>query len=464
MSDTGIDAVAEERDTGKLWAIQIKFHEEPLRAEDIATFLALSGRKEFSYRLIVTSSSLGPKADELEYLKNLVASLDEMNLPTGTDEKNPLLDVKVKRSFKQTDVWKYGKIYYNETVEVSDDYFDSLDKCGVDNKEDIVVSYLFSSQELEYKAREVSGDMTNTHQVVVEFDKRYVDKVMNRLSFYHFHNLKKYIPLLKSREQFLGENWLNIFNRTVYAIVPRSMTKDDLRPNEKLKILETHFMDVAKKIKNGYKKRRGTNKFIGYPIREYITDYRKRVPNYDTSIIGNDTNPQKVDRYEIKEDYYVYDSAIINQTEKQLIDRIGERVEELKEKYSDVYLIRMDENMHRESAKSHKLKLHQFGSNHKEIRLEGFQPDFILYLKNADFIVQIFIEPKGRNIEEEQWKEDLLLYINEHEAEIMFEDETEDVKIKGVKFYTMNDGRNTLKQIGQIALGRAFKGLSVQDW
>lgn len=42
--------------------------------------------------------------------------------------------------------------------------------------------------------------------------------------------------------------------------------------------------------------------------------------------------------------------------------------------------------------------------------------------------------------------------------------ETEDVKIKGVKFYTMNDGRNTLKQIGEIALGRAFKGLSVQDW
>nr|WP_017554421.1 DEAD/DEAH box helicase family protein [Heyndrickxia coagulans] len=402
--------------------------------------------------------------NEPQYLKNLVEALDEMNLPTGMDGKNQLLDVKVKKSFKKTDVWKYGKIYYNETVEVSDDYYDSLDKYGVDNKNDIIVPYLFSSQELEYKAREVTGDMTNIHHVIVEFDKRYVHKVMNRLSFYHFHHLKKYIPLLKSREQFLGENWLNIFNRTVYAIVPRSMTKDDLRPNEKLKILETYFMDVAKKIKTGYSKRRGTNKFIGYPIREYLTDYRKRVPNYDTSRMLLDTNPQKVNRFEIKEDYYVYDSAIINQTEKQLIDRIGERVAELKEKYSDVYLIRMDENMHRESAKSHKLKLHQFGSNHKEIRLEGFQPDFILYLKNADFIVQIFIEPKGRNIEEEQWKEDLLLYINEHESDILFEDETEEVKIKGVKFYTMNDGRNTIKQIGEIALGREMKGLSIQEF
>ncbi|GIN59490.1 type III restriction endonuclease subunit R [Lederbergia ruris] len=401
--------------------------------------------------------------NEPQYLKNLVESLNEMNLPTGTDEKNPLLNVKVKRSFKQTDVWKYGKIYYNETVEVSDDYYDSLEKYGVDNKKDIMIPYLFSSQELDYKDREVTGDVTNTHHVAVEFDKRYVNKVMNRISFYHFHNLKKYIPLLKSREQFLGENWLNLYNRTVYAIVPRSMTKDDLRPNEKLKILEAYFMDVAKKIKAGYNKRRGTNKFIGYPIKEYITNYRKRVPNYDTSRILMDTNPQKVQRFEMKEDYFVYDSAIINQTEKQLIDRIGERVNEFKEQYSDVYLIRMDENMHRESAKNHQLKLHQFGYDHNEIRLEGFQPDFILYLKNADFIVQIFIEPKGRDMEEEQWKEDLLLYINEQEAEIMFEDETEDVKIKGVKFYTMNDGRNTIKQIGEIALGRAFKGLSVQE-
>lgn len=401
--------------------------------------------------------------NEPQYLKNLVESLTEMNLPTGTDEKNPLLDVKVKSSFKQTDVWKYGKIYYNETIEVSDDYYDSLDKYGVDNKKDIVIPYIFASQELAYKDGKIIGEMSDTHHVPVEFDKRYLIKVMNRISFYHFRQLKAYVPLLKSREQFLkDENWLNMFNRTVYAIVPRSMTKDDLKPSEKLKILESYFLDVAKKIKAGYNKRRGTNKFIGYPIKEYVTNYRKRVPNYDTSRMLMEGNLQKVERFEIKEDYFVYDSAIINQTEKQLIDRIGERIEELKEQYSDVYLIRMDENMHRESAKNHKLKLHQFGNGHRDIRLEGFQPDFILYLQNADFFVQIFIEPKGMNIEEEQWKEDLLLYINEHEEDIIFEDEVENVKIKGVKFYTMNDGRNTIKHIGEIALGRDFKGLSTK--
>lgn len=401
--------------------------------------------------------------NEPQYLQNLVKALNEMNLPTGTDEKNPLLDVKVKPSFKRTDVWKYGKIYYNETVRIEDEYYDSLEKYGIDNKKDIVIPYLLTMKELEYKDTETGGDFSNTHQVVVTFDQRYVNKAMNRITFYHFDNLKKYIPLLNSREQFIGEKWLNLFNRTVYATVPETMKADDLRPDEKLAILETYLFDVAKKIKSGYSKRRGTGKFVGFPIKDYITNYRKRVPNYDTSRLFNDRSPQQVRRYVINDEHFVYDTAIVNQTEKQLIDRVLVRVDELKEEYNDVYLIRMDENMHRESVKNEHLKLHQFGLTHEEIHLEGFQPDFILYLENADFVVQIFIEPKGRNIEEEQWKEDLLMYINEHEAEIFFEDEVDNVKIKGVKFYTMNDERNALKQLAEITLGREFKGLSVDE-
>lgn len=400
--------------------------------------------------------------NEPQYLKNLVSALDEMNLPTGEDKKNPLIDVKVKPSFKRTDVWKYGKVFYNETVEVADDYYDSLEKYGVNTKNDEYIPYISALKEVGYKDTEVNEDYTNAYHVALTFDERYVKKVINRLSFYHFANLKKYIPLLTSREEFLGEKWLNIYNRTIYVTIPRTMDSSILTPTEKLNILERYFSDVAKQIKAGFSKQRGTGKFIGYPIKEYIGNYRKRVPNYDTGKVFGQNDPQTVQRYELKEDYYVYDSAIINLTEKQLIDRLTERVTELKEQYEDVYLIRMDENMHRESAKNNKLKLHQFGSGHDEVNLAGFQPDFILYLQNADYLIQIFIEPKGRNIEEEQWKEDLLTYINEHEAELIFEDEITNVKIKGVKFYTINDGRGAIRQLGEIALGRAFKGLSVE--
>src|SRR5690625_1066665 len=168
--------------------------------------------------------------NEPQYLKNLVNALDEMNLPTGEDKKNPPLDVKVKPSFKRTNVWKHGKIYYNETIEVSDDYYDSLEKYGIDNQEDIVRPYIFAAQELGYKDKDIHEDYANTHNVAITFDERYIKKVMNRLSFFHFDNLKKYIPLLKSREEFLTEKWLNIYNRTFYVTVPDTMTEADLSP------------------------------------------------------------------------------------------------------------------------------------------------------------------------------------------------------------------------------------------
>jgi predicted helicase len=61
--DSGIDIVAREREGGQLWAIQVKYHKSKLQLDDIATFLALSGRKDFAKRMLVTSSSLGSIAE-----------------------------------------------------------------------------------------------------------------------------------------------------------------------------------------------------------------------------------------------------------------------------------------------------------------------------------------------------------------------------------------------------------------
>ncbi len=114
--------------------------------------------------------------NEPQYLKNLVSALDEMNLPTGKDDKNPPLEVKVKPSFKRTDVWKYGKVYYNETIEVDDDYYDSLEKYGIDTQEDVIIPYIFALKEVSYKDEQVQEDYTNAYNVALTFDRRYVEK------------------------------------------------------------------------------------------------------------------------------------------------------------------------------------------------------------------------------------------------------------------------------------------------
>src|SRR5699024_11150457 len=133
----------------------------------------------------------------------------------------------------------------NETVEVTDDYYDSLEKYGVNTTKHEIIPYIASLKELSYKDTEVQEDYTNAYNVPIEFDERYVNKIMIRLSFYHFSNVKRYMPLLRLREEFLGEDWLNIYNRTIYVTIPRTMDSSIFTPNEQLKILERSFNDVA---------------------------------------------------------------------------------------------------------------------------------------------------------------------------------------------------------------------------
>ncbi len=152
----------------------------------------------------------------------------------------------------------------------------------------------------------------------------------------------------------------------------------------------------------------------------------------------------------------------MNQLEHQLLERIKSRMGLLREKYGkNVYLFRMDENMHRESAKAEKLKLHQYGNRKRydgtvaDIHVQGFQPDFILFLEDKEVQFQIFIEPKGMSgerFEKELWKEDLLLYMSENHGEIDFVDQVGKVEIHGLKFYTTDDGRGTMEQLEKIVL------------
>lgn len=404
--------------------------------------------------------------NEPQYLKNLVMALNEMNLPTGVDTQNPPLEVKIKPAFKRTKLWKEGAIYYNEAQEVDDTYYDNLAKYGVDNQSDITIPWKLLMQEVGYRSVAIQSDFAHTTALPVALDQRYVLKAMNRLSFYHFDNLKKYLPQLHSRREFLGPDWLNLAGRSLLAVVPDRYRSEDLKPEERLAILEEYLKQVAQQIQRGYQKAIGTRRFVGYPIKDYLGNYKKRVPNYDTGSmqLHQAPAPQQVERYETHEDLFPYDAAIVNQTEKQLMDRLRDRVEDLRKQYEQVYLIRMDENMHRESVKNEVLKLHQFDPQPRERHFEAFQPDFILLLTNASAYIQVFIEPKGLNLlEKDQWKEDLLTYINASEAELEFEDQIAGLRIKGLKFYTINDGRASLKQLSELVLDQPFRSLSYRD-
>lgn len=396
--------------------------------------------------------------DEPQYIKQLIGSLKKVDLPTGEDKKTPPIEIKLKSSFKKTEAYKKGKIYYNEVKEVEDEWFNSIAKYGINHKADIIRCLNYGSREVAYQAT-VGSDETKIIRVE-EFDVRYIKKAIQRLEFFRFENLKKYIPLLTSIKEFIyDEKWLNINEVNLFLTVPKDFQLKDISPDDILDVTLALLKEYEVKFKSGYIKQRGTKKFIGYPINEYLTNYNKRVPAYDTANMFNE-NMQKIEAYEIKDEFYVYEKAIVNKLEYELIERVKVHVNELKKRYQkSVYLLRMDENMHRESVKSEKLKLHQYGSRENrageitDIHIQGFQPDFILFLEDSDFYFQIFIEPKGMSGERfisELWKQDLLLYMADNQGEMEFAANEKNVLISGVKFYTKGDGQNTIERLKSL--------------
>lgn len=397
--------------------------------------------------------------NEPQYLKQLVGSLKQMDLPTGKDKQNPPIEIKVKSAFKRTDAWRNGKIYYNESVEVPDSYFDSLEKYGINHREDIQRYLNYGSREVDYRTIDLSQNTKSIH--VKKFDARYIKKALQKLDFYHFANLKKYLPQLKSMKEFIhGEKWLNADKLKLFLTVPKEYRSEALTADEILKVTIDLLKEYQVKIQSGYVKERGTNKFKGYPIKDYLSNYNKRVPEYDTTT--QISGQQHITVHEMPEDFFIYEKAIVNNLEYELIERVKAYVKALKDKYKKaVYLFRMDENMHRESAKSEALKLHQYGKptqadgkTPSDVHLSGFQPDFILFLEDeSDFYFQIFIEPKGMSGDrfvKELWKEELLTYMTTHQGEMEFVDDTVNVKVSGLKFYTKDDGQDTMKQLREM--------------
>ncbi|MFF0461170.1 DEAD/DEAH box helicase [Streptomyces mexicanus] len=109
--DLGIDLVAQERETGALWAIQCKFFEpdHTVQKADIDSFFTASGKGGFAHRLIIsTTDKWGPNAeaalDDQQIpvqrlgLSDIAASPVEWRLPASGDTGRIELSLRGKKS------------------------------------------------------------------------------------------------------------------------------------------------------------------------------------------------------------------------------------------------------------------------------------------------------------------------------------------------------------------------------
>lgn len=376
-----------------------------------------------------------------KYLENLKKSLDSLDLQVEDDTDFDVYTTKVKSKFKKSAAYKEGKLFYNLVEEVPAEEYDGLSKYGVKIAEVAEVDLTSTTYEASMDSSAESTTALTESRRVIKFseDTPLVKKAMSRNTFYRFNKLREYIPTLKSIDEFItADQWLGKIRLNARV----SRNADELTRHQQLKAVDQYLIYIQRQLVGNYNRQRGTNKFVSVPLQEVVKDYQKKVAR-----VFNQRMHEIITPYDMKnQDWFVYDEAIVDGLERNFIEFVGGTfIDKLKEKYSNVYLIRNDEV-------ANKFKLHQFTGTINNYA--GFMPDFILYLENEDFIYQVYIEPKGSHLlEKDQWKEDLLESINPENVEIIGENDK--VKLYGVRFYVSGDLRdieNELQEKGILPI------------
>jgi len=332
--------------------------------------------------------------------------------------------LKVKKNIKSTDFWKKGFIFVNTREEV--------DRSKIRDVNDIDISKVykhelrtgFAQERIVFEEESKPEQEKITRQFDLKsFNEAILRKAISKLDFYRFDNLKKYFPKLNSTKEFIES-----LKQIKVDIRSSAERLNNLTPDDRLEVCLAVLGQLEPQIKASYNEYRGTKLFVPNKIKEVVIDKTMRINVDDFSdkelgIAMSETTKDDLRLDLSNKDWYVYVENYGTSEEKHFIQFINGAIENLKKKYSEIYLIR----------NANLFQIYRFSNG------KALEPDFVLSLKEKGgekFIqYQLFIETKGSHLlVEDRWKEEFLKEI-EKNYELQTLAENKDFKLIGMPFY-----------------------------
>ena len=364
------------------------------------------------------------------YIQELRNELDTRGI-TAPENLRRTLRVSIKPDIEATKFWKEGLIFINDKVKNNNASVQTItDIIGGKTLFNYRLKTGWTSESglLEVDSKNDDPEVKMKKIKLSDIELHINRKAIDKIGFYRFDHLSRYFPKLKSIREFLtSDAYAGSLGIEVYG---RKEQLENLSNQQKVKIALAILNELSGKIKANSSEFVGTTEFKGYEISTQARTKSLEIlvndnPSSDREYgvaISSPRNPNlKLDLS--KEDWYVYEENYGTSEEKHFIHFIKHSLDDLKQKYCDIYLLR-NENL---------FKIYRFSDG------RAIEPDFVLFLREKPskktLSYQIFVESKGSHLlKQDQWKEEFLKEIEE-QFDITTLYETGEYKLVGLPFY-----------------------------
>lgn len=331
-------------------------------------------------------------------LKNELIHQGIMADPTqGRDVNIPL-----KPKFKENEFYKNAKVFQNKRIQNL-----RMDITSLKSFSNIPPLYQYNIA-ADTKVENIFGADVTTSDFETQIQSKklkelplaVIRKAINKIMFFKFSNLKKYLPNLKSINEFIqSPDYCGDIQ--IELTTTKGIDKIWHHPKFLYWLVKT-FESLHTLIEKGTSEFKGTAEFLPFPMYEIIGDVSIHVPNPDGSVDKEHGRAMK-DSYKYpldlsKECWYPYTENYGTSEEKDLVMYIFNKKSTLNNVFSEWFLIRSER----------KVVLYDLGG-------ERFEPDFLFYGKQrgSNIYYVLYMEPKGEHLVlVGKWKEDALKEIN----------------------------------------------------
>jgi len=368
--------------------------------------------------------------EDSRYISELKKALVESGIYEDED-KLVTKQLTLKLDFKETEFYKTGKVVYNKKVEKSYNNVKSFADLGV-SKRNFAFTLSSGSGRISSafsKEEETTTEKTESKDIKVSaIPKHIIRFALAQNPYFYFDSLERFFPNVESLSNFIdSKDYLGGLEITFNASKARLA---NISNHDFLLAIQGLLQSIEMEIKSNLTEFEGS---------DYIKEYVHKVfKDKEIKVYKDSERADGQEALVANEPWYVYNANYGTSEEKKFVELFQRRFEGLKEKFTNIYLIR----------------------NEREIKIidklgRAFEPDFVLFCKQKkgkELTYQVFIEPKGAHlIANDKWKEEFLKQIREEEKTIKID--TDNYVITGVPFYNYaneNEFKKTLEDTLKI--------------